>query len=127
MQESSFRELVRRNDLYVKVGQGYRLINLDTDTSGDLIDLDHTMYYRNQDKSYEVLPGLAGSKGDIEMPVEVDALPEPGVKPLNSDFRYLKAGASCINVLWRSIIVPFLVIVTFLVLIWFCKVVLGLG
>jgi len=79
MDEVQFRELVKRGDMCVRVGTAYRLINLDTDTSGALVDIDHNLYTRWPDGKHT--PFIDGPKGDIEMPPEVAKLPDLDEKP----------------------------------------------
>jgi len=81
MDEIQFRELVKRGDMYVRVGTAFRLINLDTDTSGALIDIGHNLYVRMPDGKYQPFATGGATKGDIEMPPEAANLPDPDEKP----------------------------------------------
>lgn len=73
MQESGFRELARRGDIYVKVGTHYRLINTDVDSHDDLVDMDHNLYTRDRNDRHIMF--LPGDKGDIVLPAGAAALP----------------------------------------------------
>lgn len=76
MEEMEYREHQRRGDLYVKVGRRYRLIGLETDMSGALIDLGHNLYYKRHDDDYELVTG--GPKGDIKLSSATESLPPVG-------------------------------------------------
>lgn len=75
MNESGFRELVKRGDIYLKAGTHFRLITTETDGDGELIDVNHNLYI--EDHAGRFILFLAGPRGDIELPAEAEGLPPP--------------------------------------------------
>jgi hypothetical protein len=73
MNERQHLELVQRNDIYIKVGSGYRLITDKRDGAGNLIDLDYNLYTTDHRGGH--VPFLPGPKGDIVLPAGAEGLP----------------------------------------------------
>lgn len=74
MNERQHLELVQRNDIYIKVGTGYRLITDKRDGSGNLIDLGYNLY-TTPNLGDQYIKFLPGPKGDIVLPAGVTPLP----------------------------------------------------
>lgn len=74
LNERQHLEFVQMNDIYLKVGTGYRLITDKRDGAGDLIDLGYNLY-SYLDGHY--IKFMDGPKGDIVMPAGEIPLPPP--------------------------------------------------